>query len=284
MLNRRSTIQGCMERISSRQNPVVKRFRQMHAGDPGEQWMLLDGEHLVREALTSGIHIELAAFAERLSASASLATDLERSGATVVTVTEQVLDAVSPVQQASGVVAIAQRPSTALDQVFRPQPALVLILSGVQDPGNVGAIVRAAEACGATGVVVTAGAADPFSWKALRGAMGSTFRLPIATKQTLDNVVVRARAAGLRVIATDAHDGTPLPACDLRAGCAVLLGGEGPGLPGAVLAAADERLTIPMRAPVESLNVAISAALVLYEAARQRTPTPAPHGRPNVAV
>ena len=147
---------------------------------------------------------------------------------------------------------------------------MVLLLNQVQDPGNVGAIIRAAEACGATGVVAGEGTADPFGWKALRGAMGSTFRLPVASGQTLADAVGSARAAGLRVFATAARDGTPLAACDLRGPSAILFGGEGAGLPQDLLDASDERLTIPMRPPVESLNVAIAAALVLYEAARQR--------------
>lgn len=261
-----------MDPISSRQNAIVKRFRQVASGDSAGESMLLDGEHLVREALASGLHIEIAAFVERLANGpmAEMVDVLERRGARVVTITDQVLTALSPVRHPSGVVAIANRPSATLDRVLQTRPSLVLILGDVQDPGNVGAIIRAAEGCGATGVVVTTGAADPFSWKALRGGMGSTFRLPIASGQSLDAAVSHARAAGLRVMATTARGGTPLPACDLRPGCAILLGGEGSGLPTAIVEASDERIMIPMQAPVESLNVAIAAALVLYEAARQR--------------
>jgi RNA methyltransferase, TrmH family len=277
-----------MELISSRQNPVVKRFRQLADGDPSGQWMLLDGEHLVTEALASGIEIDVAAFAQDVVAGSgpsaggdltALAAGLERRGVRVIAVTAQVLAAASPVRHPSGTVAIARQPSATLEAIFHAQPPLVLILAGLQDPGNVGAIVRAAEGGGATGIVVTMGTADPFTWKALRGGMGSTFRLPIATKLSLENAVSRARAAGLRVIATTARNGTPLPACDLRAGCAILLGGEGAGLLHNAIEAADERLTIPMRVPVESLNVAVSAALILYEAARQRVPAAEPPGR-----
>jgi TrmH family RNA methyltransferase len=262
-----------MERISSRQNATVKRFRQLAAGDPTGESMLLDGEHLVSEALASGLRFEVAAFVERLANGpmAGMVNALEGSGARVVTVTDHVLHAISPVRQPSGVVAVAKRPSATLDQVLHTRHSLVLILGDVQDPGNVGAIIRAAEGCGATGIVVTTGAADPFSWKALRGGMGSTFRLPIASGQSLEAAANQARAAGLRLIATTARTGTPLPACDLRPGCAILLGGEGSGLPAAIVDTADERVTIPMQAPVESLNVAIAAALMLYEAARQRT-------------
>lgn len=262
-----------MDRISSRQNPLVKRFRRVAAGDESGESMLLDGEHLVIEALGSGLHVEVLAITDALvnGRLARLAADLAERGTQIAIVTDQVLGAISPVTEPSGVAAIARRPSTTLDGALRTPRALALILNGIQDPGNVGAIVRAAEGCGASGVVVTTGSADPFGWKALRGGMGSTLRMGIAAGHQLDTALLTARNAGLRVIATTAGGGTPLPLCDLRRPCAILLGAEGPGLPPAIVDAADERLTIPMRAPVESLNVAVSAALILYEAARQRS-------------
>lgn len=257
-----------MERISSRQNAVVRRFRAVaHGRHP--DLMLLDGEHLLNEAVASGIQIEAAGFASRPGAT-ELMRAAAASGAEVFTVTAQVLAAISPVRQPSGVVAIARKRERSLDDVFARSPALVVMLSDVQDPGNVGAAIRAAEGCGATGVVCSDATADPFSWKALRGAMGSTFRLPVVSKQPLDAAIAHARARSLRVFATAARDGTPLPDCDLRGPAAILFGSEGPGLPDRVIAAADMRMTIPMQSPVESLNVAVAAALVVYEAARQR--------------
>ena len=147
----------------------------------------------------------------------------------------------------------------------------MLILADIQDPGNVGAILRVAEACGATGVATTEGTADPYGWKALRGSMGSAFRLRVAVRQPLLDAARRARSRGLQLWAAVPRGGTPLPTCDLRRGTAVMLGGEGSGLPPDLVAFADERLTIPMRRPVESLNVATSAALIAYETQRQRT-------------
>ena len=259
-----------MERISSRQNALVKRFRDVARGEHPDL-MLLDGEHLLREAVASGIRIEVGAFADHVS-SVALMHAAERAGGEVVNVSRQVLSAISPVREPSGIVAIAARPAAELDAVFATAPALVVMLSDVQDPGNVGATIRAAEACGATGVVCSEGTADPFGWKALRGAMGSTFRLPVASRQALIGAVARARAHGLRVVATIARDGTPLPECDLRQPAAVLFGSEGRGLADQLISAADDRMTIPMQGRVESLNVSIAAALVVYEAARQRRP------------
>jgi TrmH family RNA methyltransferase len=234
--------------------------------------MLLDGEHLIEEALASGVRLDVAAFGDgsadgRLAALAARAT---RAGATTIVVTGPVLAAMSPVRQPSGAVAIAERRPVAIGDVFERRPQMVLLLSEVQNPGNVGAIVRAAEAFGATGIVAGVGTADPFGWKALRGAMGSTFRLPVAIGYALTEAIGCAHAAGLRVFATAARDGTPLTACDLRGPAAIVLGAEGAGVPPDLLNASDERLTIPMRPPVESLNVAIAAALILYEASRQR--------------
>ena len=256
-----------IERISSRQNALVRQFRDVAQGDVADR-MLLDGEHLIEEAIESGVDIEIAAFTERV-ATGPVARRLPGDSRKVI-VSDSVLDAMSPVQTPSGAVAIARRPSSDLDRVFARAPQLILLLHDVQDPGNVGAIVRAAEGCGATGIVCSERTADPFSWKALRGSMGSSLRVPLATRQPLPSAIAVARENGLRVFATDARGGTPLPECNLRVPAAIVLGGEGGGLPASVIESADERLTIPMQPPVESLNVAIAAALVIYEAARQR--------------
>ena len=183
---------------------------------------------------------------------------------------DAVFDAASPVQQPSGVIAIAAFRPRDLDDVLAAQPPLVVMLDGVQDPGNVGAIVRAAEGCGATGVIAGARCAHPFGWKALRGSMGSAFRLPVAVRVKLSDAIVRMQGQGMRVLATVPRDGTPIADADLRRPTAFLLGGEGAGLSPQLVAAADQRVTIPMKGPVESLNVAIAASLLLYEASRQR--------------
>lgn len=272
-----------MERISSRQNAVVKRFRDLarasaapaaagHSAD-----VLLDGGHLLEEALACDIPVEIAAFSDRqldnvLSGTARLARALEQRGSRVVAVSDQVLAAISPVQHASGVVAIARARATEVRVVMATitDLPLVLVLAGLQDPGNVGAIIRAAAAFGASGVVAIEGSANPFSWKALRGAMGGTFRLPIAARGSLRDVVASAQELGVRLVAAVPRGGTPLPELDLREPTAIVLGGEGAGVPHTTMAAVQKTVTIPMQAPVESLNVAIAAALILYEATRQR--------------
>ena len=268
----------CLERIESRQNAVVKRFRALAREAPESSGdVLLDGEHLLQEALAARVPVDVAAFSQRRldgppHALADLADKARRSGARVLSAPDDVFAALSPVRQPSGVAAIARVRPADLTTLFRAdaEPPLVIVIAGVQDPGNVGAIIRSAAAFGATGIVATDGAANPFGWKALRGGMGGTFRVPVASGVTIAQVLEAAGAAGVTVAAAVPHGGTPLPDARLDGACAIVVGAEGAGVPDAVLGAARVRLTIPMRAPMESLNVATAAALILYEASRQR--------------
>jgi len=256
--------------ITSRQNPAVKRFRD--AAEAGAAELLLDGPHLVAEALLAHLPLEVVAIdsATPNGEISALARRAAEAGAQMLDVSPSVLEAMSPVRRPSGIVAVARRRESTLDQTLGGESQMVLMLEQVQDPGNVGAIIRAADACGATGVVVGAGSADPYSWKALRGSMGSAFRLPIASRLALADAIERARQLGLRLLAAVPRDGTALPSCDLRRPVAIVLGGEGPGVSADLLELMDGRLTIPMRATVDSLNVATAAALIAYEASRQR--------------
>jgi TrmH family RNA methyltransferase len=181
------------------------------------------------------------------------------------------MNALSPVRSPSAIVALADRPPADAAAVFARAPAIAVIAVDVQDPGNLGAIIRVAEAGGAAGVIVSGASADPFGWKALRGSMGSTLRLPVGTVSNAADAVAMARRAGYRVIATVPRGGRSPFDVNLAGSAAVLIGGEGPGLPPAIVEAADERVTIPMDGSVESLNSAVAAALMVYEARRQRS-------------
>jgi TrmH family RNA methyltransferase len=236
--------------------------------------MLLDGAHLVGDALAAGISIQLAAVAagveDKREEVRHLLTSLTRAGVELATVSSAVMDAISPVRSSSAVVALADRRVFDDEQLYKGVSPIVVIVADVQDPGNLGAIVRVAEAAGASGVVAAGTSASPFGWKALRGSMGSALRLPTASSANLDEATGEARRRGCRIVATVPRDGVSIFDADLTGPLAVLIGGEGQGLPAAMVDSADERVTIPMQAPVESLNAAVAAALILYEARRQR--------------
>jgi TrmH family RNA methyltransferase len=177
---------------------------------------------------------------------------------------------VSPVNSPTGVVATARIPETSLASLLTPPPALVLAAAGLQDPGNAGAIIRSAAAAGATGVVMDELSADPWGWKALRASMGSGFYVPVLRTRSVASLIKAWKSAGVRIVATMPRGGVSMYDVDFTKPIAVLLGGEGAGLSEELAANADERVSIPMQGPIESLNVAVAAAVLLYEAERQR--------------
>jgi RNA methyltransferase, TrmH family len=257
--------------VTSRHNPLVARFRDAARGD-ADAVMLLDGAHLVADALAAKVAIQIAAVtaaAHDMPAIHELADRLSQHGVEVVPVSAPVMDAISPVRSASAIAALADRPRDRAAEMYNGPAPLVVIAVDIQDPGNVGAIVRVAEAAGASGVVAAGASANPFGWKALRGSMGSALRVPIGGGNPAA-AIATARRHRCRIVATVPRAGRTLFDVDLTGPAALLVGGEGAGLPAALIDSADERITIPMQAPVESLNAAVTAAVVLYEARRQR--------------
>ena len=174
-----------------------------------------------------------------------------------------------PSDSPQGVAALVRCPVFSADDVMAKSPAgLVLAISGVQDPGNLGTILRSAEAFGAAGVLLGEGTVSAFNSKVVRASAGSVFRLPMA-KVKLTEMVEEMRSRGLRLAATSSHKGTPLPDSRLTAPLCVFIGSEGTGLPRDLLAKMDETLAIPHSPSVESLNAGVAASIVLYEVARQ---------------
>ena len=254
---------------------MVAAFRDLAAAAPLDgSRLLLDGEHLVADARAAGLRVVTIAVTEdavqRSPALARLVDDIQAEGADIAVVTTAVMAAMSPVRSPSGIAAIAERAPTDPATLFQHAAALIVAPTDVQDPGNVGAIVRTSEALGATGVLVCGASANPFSWKALRGSMGSALRLPVVTGGAPDAVLRCARRSGLRAIASVPRGGDTPASADWSGRVVLFVGGEGPGLPEMLIRECDVRVTIPMRYPVESLNVAVSTALLLYESQRQR--------------
>jgi TrmH family RNA methyltransferase len=261
--------------VSSRQHRVVKTFRSVARHDDARA--LIDGWHLLHDAEAAGLEIETVAVRAPVPDGAAVALLKALHDRTVVVhVTDAVMRALSPVRTPSGVAAIVRRRSPGLGEMLEPSPPLVVVPVDLQDPGNAGAIVRAAEAGGASGVVFAGASADPWGWKSLRAAMGSTFRLPVIREPDPVRIVTALRARGLRLAATAPGDGRPMHEADFRGPTALLLGAEGRGLAAELVAAADVAVSIPMRAPVESLNVAVAAGVLVYEALRQRAASPRP--------
>jgi TrmH family RNA methyltransferase len=260
--------------ITSRQNPLIQRARAASRGTTKES-IFIEGLRLCEEAARSALACEDVIHTESFAAdprAARLLDALRRFNPRFSVAGESVFASLSDTKTPQGIVLLARRRATdraTFEKSLRPD-ALVVVLHRVNNPANAGAMLRVAEAAGATGVIATAGTTDLLSPRALRGAMGSSFRLPLWTGADFAEVVAWCGAHGIRTVSADlaarqAH--TDLVWTEARA---VLMGAEAGGLADAEALLADERIRIPMQPPVESLNVAVALAVILYEAARQR--------------
>jgi TrmH family RNA methyltransferase len=264
-----------MQSVTSRQNPIVKTLRMLAAHpEPDGVRLLLDGVHLVHAAINAGLSFEMAAIAASRvlddSEEGAVARALESRGVTVVSIADRVFSAVSPVRTPTGIVAIATRTATTVETACAASEPFVLVVLGVQDSGNLGALLRAGEAGGITGALIGGGGASPFSWRALRGSMGATLRLPVASGLDSATLLDGLARRGLRTVAAVPRHGLPPGEIDWTGGIALVMGNEGSGLESQIVSTSSLRVTIPMARGAESLNVATAGAVLVYAAREQR--------------
>jgi TrmH family RNA methyltransferase len=265
-----------LRRIEGRHNALVKDLRQSFAraerSDDGS--CAIEGVRIVEEAIRSGLRFRALFFKE--SAQNLAERLLPQIGANVDTLLlpDKLFDGTVPSETPQGVAALVRmKESSPADVLERLQVGPVIVLAGLQDPGNLGTILRSAEAFGSAGVVLSEGTVSPFNSKVIRASAGSMFRLPVVLAKAAgatEEILAQLRALGVRLIATSSHKGTPLDKANLTGPAAVFIGSEGSGLPRAVLAQTDELVAIPHMPQVESLNAGVAGSIVLYEAARQR--------------
>ncbi len=254
--------------LTSSANPLLKEVRRAIARGTQTRggYCVAETFHLLEEALRSECEVQAVLAAE--SARPHVASCLVRlSRARVIVIEDRLFESISTTETTQGVIALVRPPTWNLEQLFGAQP-LVVVLDGVQDPGNAGAIVRAAEAFGATGLMFLKGTVSPYNPKAVRASAGSLFRAPLVSG--LDAVLARSALdeRGLDVYAAMPSGARELAEADLSRPCAFVIGSEGRGV-GEELRRGAAGLRIPM-AGIESLNAAMAAGILLYEARRQR--------------
>ncbi|MFM1873922.1 MAG: hypothetical protein RL398_3344 [Planctomycetota bacterium] len=255
--------------VTSGKNPAVQRFRDAADGKlPG--LLLAEGPRLVREALSAGLRVQDAAVSPRCT-DQDLVRELEQRAATYLACNDEALARMSALDTPQGVAVLVERPQAdAVALLGGGSAPLVVIAAGVRDPGNLGSILRTAEAAGATGCITQKGGADPFRDKAVRGSMGSIFRLPVRHGLEVAAMLAFVRDHGLQLVVADGNSRIAHTQADLRRPTALVMGAEAAGVPAELLAAADVVVRIPLCEPVESLNVAVAAGVLLFEAQRQR--------------
>jgi TrmH family RNA methyltransferase len=273
--------------ITSRENRWLKAFRAAlrGTGPAMDEPLAVEGPKLIEEAVRSELEAEALLVSE--SGERELARILQAASESdagivrerVLRTTDKLFASVAGTETPQGMAALFRPREWTFDDLlrgrathagaYRGDTPLVVVMAGVQDPGNVGTIVRSAEAFGATGVVASRGTADPWSPKALRASAGSALRIPLLRGIAIPVLLAQLKVAGLTIIAATSRT-DDVQKVDWSAPVAILIGSEGAGLPAEMLRTADATVAIPMSEEVESLNAGVAASLLLYEAAKQR--------------
>jgi TrmH family RNA methyltransferase len=266
-----SAVHTRLRRIEGRHNPLVKELRTAfaHGELTPDGFYAIEGMRILEEAIRSGLKFKAVFF--RASAENRAERLLPQLAAHVETLLlpDKLFASAVPSETPQGVAALVRCKLFKLEDVLaKSQAGPLLAVAGVQDPGNLGTILRSAEAFGAAGVLLGEGTVSPFNSKVVRASAGSVFRLPLVQTK-LSGALEQMRELGLRLVATSSHKGTPLDQANLTGPLAIFIGNEGAGLPRDLLEQMTETVVIPHSPSVESLNAGVAASIVLYEAARQ---------------
>lgn len=259
--------------VQSKQNARLKELRRALAAPGREARGLagIEGLNLLEEALRAGLRISAVFLAQEANAplkGLELPKHLD-----VLKVPQALLNPILATETPQPVAALVEVPDWTWAHILRGRgawPPLVVVLAGLQDPGNAGAIVRSAEAFGATGIVALPGTVSLWNPKAVRASAGSVFRVPHLAV-SVDECFNTMREAGVRFLATTVHAAEPCDRVSMTGPTALIIGNEGNGVPPRIAARADERVTICCSGPVESLNASVAAGILLYEASRHRS-------------
>ena len=258
--------------VEGRHNALVKELRQAFSRSEltTEGCCAIEGIRIIEEAIRSGVRFHAVFFSHAAKPRAERL--LPQLGARVETILlpDKLFASVVPSDSPQGIAALVRWKDTSVEDVLaKAHIGPLLVIAGIQDPGNLGTIFRSAEAFGAAGILLGEGTVSPFNSKVVRASAGSLFRLPVA-RVKLAEILPTLKSAGIRLAATSSHKGTSLPETKLSPPIAIFIGNEGAGVAKDLMASMDEILVVPHAPQVESLNVAIATSIVLYESSRQK--------------
>jgi len=259
-----------LRQVSSKENVLVKELRHSftQAALTEDGYCAIEGVRLLEEALRSGLRLKAVFFSQSARERANRLLPQISTHADTLLLPDAVFRSAVATETPQGVAALVKLKTFAFADLLGNNP-LLLGAAGVQDPGNLGTIIRSAEAMGASGVLTMEGTVHAINPKVIRASAGSLFRLPVVKMDSAE-AVRSLRDQGARILATSSHKGIPLDEADLTEACCIFVGSEGAGISKELIAEADEVIAIPHSERVESLNAGVAASIILYEAARQR--------------
>ncbi|MDF2716005.1 MAG: hypothetical protein K0R28_2930 [Paenibacillus sp.] len=261
-----------LEPILSLHNPRVKLWAQLleKKGRDKQGSYLVEGIHLVQEALKCNASVETLLYSEERGIPDEIeALVLSEAELECVPVSEQVLAKCSDAQTPQPVIAIVRKAAHSAETLLDIPNGLVVVTDGLQDPGNLGTIIRSADAVGASGVVLGKGTVDLYNPKTVRSTMGSLFHVAVVEADLLP-LLAQAKSRGIRLVNTSLQAKQTCYEADFTSATWLVLGNEGKGVSPEVAEQIDDHVIIPMKGQAESLNVAMAATVLLFEAMRQR--------------
>jgi RNA methyltransferase, TrmH family len=263
---------GRLRSIEGRHNALVKELRKAfaHGELTSDGYCAIEGVRILEEAIRSGLRFRAVFFSQSAENKAERLLPQIGSHVDTLLLPDKLFATAVPSESPQGVAALVRWKEFSLDDVLvKAHPGPLLAIAGVQDPGNLGTILRSAEAFDAAAIVLGEGTASPFNPKVVRASAGSIFRLPLV-RIKLNDALAHFREHGLRLIGTSSHKGVPIDQAKLAGPLVIFIGSEGAGLPRDLVSQMDELVVIPHSSRVESLNAGVAASIVLYEMARKR--------------
>jgi TrmH family RNA methyltransferase len=260
--------------ITSAQNPLIKEVKSLKSRKYREDKDLffIEGIRLVEEAMTSGAIIVRTFMSEQYvsdRAGKELNLDGRQSGETYV-LPDRLFCEIADTESPQGILAVVRAEKYKFDDIISKHEKLIIILDAVQDPGNLGTIIRTADAAGATGIILSRGCVDVYNPKVLRSTMGSVFHVPFVVSGSLQDDIMRLKREGVKVYAAHLKGRPSFYDVSMTGDIAVIIGNEANGISDETASAADVLVKIPMPGRAESLNASVAAGLLIYEAVRQR--------------
>jgi TrmH family RNA methyltransferase len=244
---------------------LVQNLLEKRKARRKEERFVVEGPHLVEEALDEGL-IDFVVYSEKLP----IVQKLKEKEVNCLKISREQFEHISEVETPQWILAVVKEHKFALSDILKIDNPLIVFCVEVQDPGNLGTIVRTADAVGASGIILSRGTVDLYNGKTIRSTMGSLFHLPIVFIDDVAKTVDALKNKGIKIVGTDISGKKNYFATDFKGPTAILVGNEGAGLSLEQMEMSDELVKIPMPGKAESLNVGVSTAVVLYEALRQR--------------
>lgn len=261
--------------ITSSSNSLIKHVKSLHRKKT--RWetksFFVEGIRAVEETIISKADIEFILYSDSLLESKGgeeLLNLVNKNYKKVYNITEKLLKDISDTENPQGIIAVVKFTTVSLDEVILDKDNFLVLLDKVQDPGNMGTIIRTADALGANGIIVVKGCVDVFSPKTIRSTMGSIFHVPLVYHEDIEDIIETLKEKNIKVVATGLESSKPCYDVDFKEDFALVIGNEASGVSQKVLAKSDNIVKIPMKGSAESLNAAIASGVVMYEASRQR--------------